>query len=72
MSRTQARKDTSADTLLKELRGKGILVKAGSKSGLTEEKPEAYKDVSRVVEVVHGAGIARKVARLTPLAVMKG
>jgi len=39
---------------------------------LGEEAPEAYKDVSAVVEVVHGAGLARKVARLRPLAVMKG
>lgn len=41
-------------------------------SGLAEEAPAAYKDVDRVVDVVHGAGIARKVARLTPLAVIKG
>jgi tRNA-splicing ligase RtcB len=47
-------------------------VRAGSLSGLAEEAPGAYKDVDRVVEVVHGAGIARRVARLTPLAVIKG
>jgi tRNA-splicing ligase RtcB len=41
-------------------------------SGLAEEAPAAYKDVNRVVDVVHGAGIARKVARLTPVAVIKG
>jgi tRNA-splicing ligase RtcB len=39
---------------------------------LAEEAPEAYKDVDRVVEVVHGAGIAKKVARITPVAVIKG
>jgi tRNA-splicing ligase RtcB (3'-phosphate/5'-hydroxy nucleic acid ligase) len=39
---------------------------------LAEEKPDAYKDVNRVVEVVHGAGIAMKVAKLLPVAVMKG
>jgi tRNA-splicing ligase RtcB len=72
MSRTRARQETSPDALLKELRGRGILVRGESKAGLTEEKPDAYKDVGRVVDVVHGAGIARKVARLTPLAVMKG
>jgi tRNA-splicing ligase RtcB len=71
-SRTQAKKETSADELLKELRGKGIFVRGETRSGLTEEKPDAYKDVSRVVDVVHGAGIARKVAKLVPLAVMKG
>jgi tRNA-splicing ligase RtcB len=41
-------------------------------SGLAEEAPIAYKDVNRVVEVVHGAGIAKKVAKLVPLAVVKG
>lgn len=71
-SRTQAKKETTADDLLKELRSKGILVRGESKSGLTEEKPDAYKDVNRVVDVVHGAGIARKVAKLVPLGVMKG
>jgi tRNA-splicing ligase RtcB len=45
---------------------------AGSMSGLAEEAPGAYKDVNRVVDVVHGAGIALKVARLIPLAVIKG
>lgn len=72
MSRTQAKKETTAEELMKEMNGKGILVRGESRSGLTEEKPDAYKDVTRVVDVVHGAGIARKVARLIPLAVMKG
>lgn len=71
-SRTQAKKEISADQLLKQLKEKGIFVRGETKSGLTEEKPDAYKDVSRVVDVVHGAGIARKVAKLVPLAVMKG
>jgi tRNA-splicing ligase RtcB (3'-phosphate/5'-hydroxy nucleic acid ligase) len=72
MSRTQAKKETTAETLLKEMAGKGILVRGESRAGLTEEKPDAYKDVSRVVNVVQGAGIARKVAKMAPLAVMKG
>jgi tRNA-splicing ligase RtcB len=72
MSRTQAKRETSAEELLAELKRKGILVRGGSKAGLVEEKPDAYKDVSQVVDVVHGAGIARKVARLRPIAVMKG
>jgi tRNA-splicing ligase RtcB len=72
MSRTRARKETSADQLLRQMQEKGILIRGESRSGLTEEKPAAYKDVSRVVDVVHGAGIARKVAKLVPLAVMKG
>jgi tRNA-splicing ligase RtcB len=54
------------------LEEQGIVVRARSMKGLAEEAPQAYKDVSRVVEVVHGAGIARKVARLEPLAVIKG
>lgn len=72
MSRTQARRETSSEELLKELKGKGILVQGETKAGLVEEKPDAYKDVDRVVGVVHDAGLARKVARLIPLAVMKG
>jgi len=47
-------------------------VRAGSMAGLAEEAPEAYKDVDAVVDTIHAAGIARKVARLRPLAVMKG
>ena len=72
MSRTQAKRETSADQLLHEMKSKGIFVRGETRSGLTEEKPDAYKDVSRVVDVVHSAGIAKKVAKLLPLAVMKG
>ena len=54
------------------LEAQGIRVRAGSMSGLAEEAPAAYKDVNRVVEVVHNAGIAKKVARLKPMAVIKG
>jgi tRNA-splicing ligase RtcB (3'-phosphate/5'-hydroxy nucleic acid ligase) len=71
-SRTQAKRETTVEQLLDELKRKGILVKGQSRSGLTEEKPDAYKDVSEVVQVVHNAGIARKVAKLVPIAVMKG
>lgn len=72
MSRHAAKKDTSPEQLMKELKDKGILVRAQTKSGLIEEKPDAYKNVSEVVEVVHNAGIAKKVAKLVPIAVMKG
>jgi tRNA-splicing ligase RtcB len=72
MSRHAAKKDTTSDQLMKELKGKGILVRAQSKSGLTEEKPDAYKNVGEVVKVVHNAGLAKKVAKLVPIAVMKG
>ena len=72
MSRTRAKKTVYGGELRQELEDQGIRVRAGSMKGLAEEAPVAYKDVDRVVEVVHGAGIARKVARLTPVAVIKG
>lgn len=71
-SRTAAKKETTAEELVARLQSKGIRVRGASKSGLTEESPEAYKDVSKVVDVVHGAGIARKVAKLVPVGVIKG
>jgi tRNA-splicing ligase RtcB len=72
MSRTAAKKKIHGATLRQELEARGIHVRAGSMAGLAEEAPEAYKDIDAVVEVVHGAGLAHKVARLRPLAVMKG
>jgi tRNA-splicing ligase RtcB len=72
MSRHQAKRSVRGESLRRQLEDSGIHVRAGSLSGLAEEAPAAYKDVDRVVEVVHGAGIARKLARLTPLAVVKG
>ena len=72
MSRTRAKKSVQGNTLRNELEAKGIRVRAGSIRGLAEEAPIAYKDVDRVIEVVHGAGIARKVARIVPAAVIKG
>jgi tRNA-splicing ligase RtcB (3'-phosphate/5'-hydroxy nucleic acid ligase) len=72
MSRTKARKKVRGHTLRNQLENQGIVVRAKSNKGLAEEAPQAYKDVSRVVEVVHGLGIARKVARLEPLGVIKG
>jgi len=72
MSRARAKKTVWGAELREELEAGGIHVRAGSMAGLAEEAPVAYKDVDRVVEVVHGAGIAGKVARLEPLAVIKG
>lgn len=72
MSRTQAKKNIWGSDLRDELEAGGIHVRAGSMPGLAEEAPAAYKDVDRVVEVVHGAGIAKKVARIVPVAVIKG
>jgi tRNA-splicing ligase RtcB len=72
MSRHQAKRSVQGPALRRELEAGGIRVRAGSMAGLAEEAPAAYKDVDRVVEVVHAAGIARKVAQLRPLAVIKG
>lgn len=72
MSRAKAKREVKGDRLRGELEQEGINIRAGSISGLAEEAPQAYKDVSRVVNVVHNAGIARKVARLRPVAVIKG
>ncbi len=72
MSRSQAKKQVRGEKLREELNARGIVVRAGSMPGLAEEAPQAYKDVSRVVEVVSRAGIGKLVARLEPLAVIKG
>ncbi len=72
MSRSKAKQQVKGNELLGRLEKKGILVRAGSLAGLAEEAPEAYKDVDVVVETVVGAGIARKVARLEPVLVIKG
>jgi len=72
MSRAKAKKTVRGDQLKSELQKDGIAVRAGSLAGLAEEAPQAYKDVDDVVGTVCGAGIARKVARLTPVAVIKG
>jgi len=71
-SRTQAKKETKGRSLHRELEDRGIYVMAASRGTLAEEAPEAYKDVSQVVEVVHRAGISRKVAKLRPWGVVKG
>lgn len=72
LSRKAAMKSEKADTILKRLENRGIKVMAETIGTVREEIPEAYKDVSRVVDVVEKAGISRKVARLRPLAVIKG
>jgi tRNA-splicing ligase RtcB len=72
MSRSAAKKKIHGGTLRRELEARGIHVRAGSMAGLAEEAPDAYKDIHAVIEVVDGAGLARKVAKLRPLAVMKG
>jgi len=72
MSRSKAKKTVWGEDLRNALQSSGIQVRAGSMAGLAEEAPQAYKDVDDVVGTVAGAGIARKVARLVPVAVIKG
>jgi len=72
MSRGEAKRAVRGQELRAELEAADIVVRAGSMAGLAEEAPSAYKDLERVVQVVHEAGLARKVARTRPLGVMKG
>jgi tRNA-splicing ligase RtcB len=72
MSRGAARRFQSGSDVRRALEAKGILVVGAGHQELAEEAPHAYKDVDRVVDVVHAARLARKVARLVPLGVLKG
>ncbi|OGX41072.1 MAG: RNA-splicing ligase RtcB [Omnitrophica WOR_2 bacterium RIFCSPLOWO2_01_FULL_41_12] len=71
-SRTAAARTINLNTLLKELEAKGIFVKASGRGTIVEEAPQAYKDVNEVVDVVHNAGISKRVCRMRPVGVMKG
>jgi len=71
-SRTASTRTTDLNTLLKELESKGIMVKASGRGTIVEEAPAAYKDVNDVVDVVHNAGISKRVCRMRPLCVIKG
>jgi len=72
MSRHQAMKAAKGRAIVRELEDKGIIVKGASRGTIVEEIPDAYKDVDDVVNVVHHAGISRKVAKLVPMGVIKG
>ncbi len=72
LSRTAAVKLAAGRRIDRELDDIGIIARAHGHKGLAEEQPAAYKDVDRVVEVVHKAGLSRKVARLRPVGVIKG
>lgn len=72
MSRIASKKRWSDAEVIKSLEAKGILIRSGSKSGVAEEAPGAYKDVDKVVGIMHNAGINRKVARLRPIVCVKG
>ena len=72
MSRRQARRRFFGRQVVDELAARGIVVRSPSSRGVAEEAPPAYKDVDRVVDIADRAGLARKVARLEPLACVKG
>jgi tRNA-splicing ligase RtcB len=71
-SRSQAKRQAKGQTVLKDLAARGIVVMAAGLATVAEEMPDAYKDVADVVHVVHEAGIARRVAQLRPIGVIKG
>ena len=72
MSRKQAMRVSKGRAIIRELEDQGITIRSAGKATVREEIPEAYKDVSQVVEVVSGAGISKKVVRLRPMGVIKG
>jgi len=72
MSRRQAKKAAKGRAIVRELEDRGICVRSAGRGTVAEEMPDAYKDVSDVVDVIHHAGIGKKVARLRPLGVIKG
>jgi tRNA-splicing ligase RtcB (3'-phosphate/5'-hydroxy nucleic acid ligase) len=72
MSRTAAKRGRDARVETKKLEEQGIILRSETRDGILEEIPEAYKDIDAVVDVVHNAGLARKVARLRPMGVIKG
>ncbi len=72
MSRHKAKRTWRGRQVVDELAARGILIRCASMRGVAEEAPNAYKDVSAVVEAAHEAGLSRKVARLEPLICIKG
>jgi len=72
MSRIKAKQSVKGNELREQLEAKGIIIRCDSQTGLSEEAPVAYKDIDNVVSVIENAKIARRVARLRPLAVIKG
>jgi tRNA-splicing ligase RtcB len=72
LSRKQAMRVSKGRAIIRELEDQGITIRSAGKATVREEIPEAYKDVSQVVEVVSGAGISKKVVRLRPMGVIKG
>jgi tRNA-splicing ligase RtcB len=71
-SRKGAIKSLSSSEIFKFLESKGVQLRAAGKKTILEEAPDVYKDIEKVVEVISGAGISQKVARMLPLCVIKG
>ncbi len=72
LSRNQAKKNFSYEKIIKQLENKGITVLSSSKSGVSEEAPQAYKDIDSVIESITSSGISQKVAKLRPIISIKG
>ncbi len=72
MSRIQAKKTWNGGEIIRELGERGIIIRSASRSGVAEEAPGAYKDIDRVVGIMHDAGLNSKVARTRPLICVKG
>ncbi|HAR45384.1 MAG TPA: RNA-splicing ligase RtcB, partial [Nitrospiraceae bacterium] len=72
MSRTQAKRQWKGREVIDQLAAQGVVVRGHSYSGIAEEAPESYKDVTEVVDAAHYAGLARKVAKVKPWACVKG
>lgn len=72
MSRMKAKKAARGRRIYEEMEKQGIILRSASLDGALEEIPEAYKDVADVMDVVEGAGLCKKVARLKPIGVIKG
>ncbi|HEY5687455.1 MAG TPA: RtcB family protein [Yeosuana sp.] len=72
LSRRSVKQQVNAPALKEQLKEQGIYIEAGSYKGIAEEAPQAYKDVNLVVDIIQTSGIAKKVAKLRPVAVVKG
>lgn len=72
MSRNQAKRQFWGENIIKELAGRGIIIRGHSKAGVAEEAPGAYKEVDEIIGVMHNSGVAKKVVKLRPLISIKG
>jgi tRNA-splicing ligase RtcB len=72
MSRHQALRTWSGRKVVDDLAARGVIVKSRAMRGVAEEAPDAYKDVTAVVDAADAAGLARKIARVVPLVCIKG